>query len=118
MINQPPRPTCGSTHSLFIALWVGCAVSAGSFPAEVAPYAATQSAFLVTGSAAVLGGMAVPNGLTATAWFQWGTNSGYQQQTPPTDLGAGTDVIRVTAPIQGLSSNTVYSFQLVLKQAC
>jgi alpha-tubulin suppressor-like RCC1 family protein len=40
-----------------------------------APFAFTQPATSVTGTSAQLNGMATPNGLPTTAWFQWGTTT-------------------------------------------
>ena len=38
------------------------------------PYAATQSPTETTAASATLNGMATPNGLSATAWFEWGNH--------------------------------------------
>ncbi len=82
-----------------------------------APFAFTQPAQAVTGTNAQLNGMATPNGLPTTAWFQWGTNTLYGNQTPPVGVGAGFNVVYTTNLISGLVTNVAYHFRLVASNA-
>ena len=81
------------------------------------PFAFTQPAYAVTGTSAQLNGMATPNGLPATAWFQWGTTTAYGNQTPPVSVGTGSNVVYTTSPISGLLPNVPYHFRLVVSNA-
>lgn len=77
----------------------------------------TQPAQAVTGSTAQLNGMATPNGLPGTAWFEWGTNTFYGNQTPAVNVGTGFSVVYTNAIISGLTSNVPYHFRMVLSNA-
>ena len=78
------------------------------------PYATTQSALGMTATGATLCGMATANNFASTAWFEWGTNNSYGQSTSVTNIGNGNNVVRVTAPIDGLVLGGAYSFRLVV----
>ncbi|MGD0251350.1 MAG: S8 family serine peptidase [Verrucomicrobiota bacterium] len=86
-------------------------------PGILAPFAFTQPASAVTGTGAQLNGMATPNGLPATAWFQWGTTTAYGNQTPTVGVGTGSSVVYTTSPISGLLPNVPYHFRLVVSNA-
>ena len=68
----------------------------------------------MTGTSAQLNGFATPNGFPATAWFQWGTNTAYGNQTPPVAVGSGYNVIYTTSPILNLITTMPYHFRLVV----
>jgi len=51
--------------------------------ADGAPYAVTQPATQAPATGTTLNGMAVPNGTGTWAWFEWGTNAAYGNQTTP-----------------------------------
>jgi alpha-tubulin suppressor-like RCC1 family protein len=77
------------------------------------PLAATQAAAPVTPSSATLNGMAVPRGLSTSAWFEWGPDANYSQATGPIDVGSGTKVVRVSASLSGLAPGGAYHYRLV-----
>jgi alpha-tubulin suppressor-like RCC1 family protein len=77
------------------------------------PFAFTQPAQAVTGSSAQLNGMVTPNGQPTTAWFEWGTNTSYGNQTPTVGSGNGYNVVYTTNTISGLLTNVPYHFRLV-----
>jgi len=79
-----------------------------------APFAFTQPAQAVTGTSAKLNGMATPNGLPAVAWYEWGTNTLYGNQTPPVNVGNSFNVVYTPAAITGLITNVPYHFRLVV----
>jgi hypothetical protein len=83
----------------------------------ITPYVFTQPAQAVTGSSAKLNGMATPNGLPATAWFEWGTNTLYGNSTTPVNIGNGYNVVYVPTFISSLSSNVPYHYRLVSSNA-
>jgi len=76
------------------------------------PWAATQSAAPVTPSSATINGMAVPRGLSTSAWFEWGPDSNYSQATSPIDVGSGVKVVRISATLNGLGTGA-YHYRLV-----
>ena len=82
-----------------------------------APFVHTQAASLITTSNATLNGMAVPNGEPTIAWFEWGPRGSYGQTTSPTNIGTGTAVVRVSAPVAGLVSRGLYQYRLVSSNA-
>jgi hypothetical protein len=85
-------------------------------PGTGVPFAFTEPATLVTGAGAQLNGMATPNGYPAMAWFQWGTNTAYGNQTAPVSVGSGFNVVYTTNQIP-IVKNVPYHFQLVVSNA-
>ena len=81
------------------------------------PAAFTQPAQAVIPGSAQLNGMATPGGYPSIAWFQWGTNTSYGNQTPPVSVGSGFSVVYTNAVITGLTPGVVYHFRLVLSNA-
>jgi hypothetical protein len=79
-----------------------------------APFAFTAPATLATGSGAQLNGFATPNGTAATAWFEWGTSTGYGVTTTPVSVGTNFNVVFVTNQITGPVTNTAFHFRLVV----
>ncbi len=77
------------------------------------PYGFTQQATLVTGTTAVLNGMATPNGADTMVWFNWGTTTAYGNSTGMTFVGNGDTVVLVTNQISGLSPLMPCHFRLV-----
>lgn len=47
----------------------------------------------VTASSATLNGNVNPNGLSTTAWFEWGPTPSFGSTTPSSDLGSGTSIV-------------------------
>ncbi len=81
------------------------------------PFAATQPPSLVGQTNATLNGMATPRGYPTLAWFEWGTNTTYGNATAPMDLGAGSQVVRVSTALEGFASGSVYHYRLVASNA-
>ncbi|HWI58309.1 MAG TPA: hypothetical protein VNZ22_13870, partial [Bacillota bacterium] len=81
------------------------------------PFAATQLPGPVGETNATLNGMAVPRGYPTTAWFEWGTDANYGRVTPTVEVGNGTRVVRLSAPIDGLAAGGVYHYRLVASNA-
>jgi uncharacterized repeat protein (TIGR03803 family) len=93
----------------------GTATSASAILTVLGPpsYVTTQPATQVSGAGAVLNGMATASQLPLSAWFQWGTNIGYGNQTPALNATAAGTVTFVTNRITGLTAGQVYHFRLV-----
>lgn len=81
-----------------------------------APYAYTEPAF-VQGATACFGGMASPNLLPATAWFEWGADKSYGHRTDPVNVGAGRPPVYVTNQISGFPVNWPWHYRLVVSNS-
>ncbi len=82
-----------------------------------APLAATQSAGPVRATYATLNGSVVAKGNPTVAWFEWGTNREYGFTTAPQDIGSGTHLVRLSAPLTDLVEGGVYHFRVVASNA-
>jgi len=71
----------------------------------------------VTSSSAQLQGGVYPNGNDTTYWWEYGTTTAYGQQTPATDIGAGTSPVAVSDSLTGLASGTAYHYRLVAQNS-
>ncbi|HET9565205.1 MAG TPA: hypothetical protein VFP27_12045 [Mycobacterium sp.] len=72
----------------------------------------------VTATTATLNGTATPAGVETFGYFRWGPqieSSGYAlaYATTPQNLGSGVDPVDFSAPITGLTPETLYYFQSV-----
>jgi len=99
--------TCLIVLSFFILLPV--------FPvtASALPVAMTQPASGLIISNATLNAVVNPNGLSTTAWFEWGAGSIYNRQTSPASIGSGSAGIPVSATLTGLTPGAIYHFRIV-----
>jgi alpha-tubulin suppressor-like RCC1 family protein len=96
-----------------VAIATGSSYSLALGSPSTAPCANTQPAGPVTATTASLNGMATPNSLPTTAWFEWGPDSVYGQTTAATEVGDGFNVVRVSAPLADLTPGGVYHYRLV-----
>ena len=83
----------------------------------MAPFSATRPAGPINASSATLNGMATPNGLDSTAWFEWGIRGSFGRTTGPVTVGSGTNVVRVSTPVSGLTVGGIYNCRLVVSNA-
>jgi hypothetical protein len=91
---------------------VACWLIPASAQAQ-APLVNTQSAGPVRATNAILNGMVVARGSPTVAWFEWGTNRNYGFTTVPQDIGSGSHIVRVSAPLADLVEEGVYHFRIV-----
>ena len=75
------------------------------------PNAQTAAATSITATSAQLNGTVSGNGLVGTAYWQYGTTTGYGNTTPPGDMGPTSASGSYT--INGLTPNTLYHFSVV-----
>jgi hypothetical protein len=69
----------------------------------------TQSPGGITAGNATLRGMILPNLPGTAAWFDWGTNAGYgNQSAATTNVGNGFQVAPVTVTISNLVAGGIY----------
>jgi hypothetical protein len=78
------------------------------------PSVTTDAASSVTISGSVLNGTVIPNGLTTTALFEWGTDSGLASytSTSPQSLGSGATSVAINETLSGLTVGTKYYFRI------
>ena len=77
------------------------------------PTAATQAATAVTANSATLAGTVNPNRESTTALFEWGTDTGYGNETTVLQSPlSGTTDQSVTAELTGLTSGQTYHYRV------
>ena len=81
------------------------------------PVVVTVAATVVTGTTATMNGTVNPGSLATEAWFQWGPDSGYGQETAEVAVPAGTAAVKVAIKITGLTAGTSYTFQMAATNA-
>ena len=96
-------------RSIFAAILIGL-YAVGTFGQSIVT---TQPAAPIRATHAILNGMVLPNLRPTLAWFEWGTNSQYGNVTDPVNVGNGSSVVRLSAPITNLVEGGVYHFRLV-----
>ncbi len=90
-------------------------VTNSSVTALPAPGALTNGQTNVTPTGATLNGRVDPNGLETSAWFDYGTTTGYGSATATTSVGASTRMAPFAAPVSGLSPNSTYHYRIVAR---
>ncbi len=76
------------------------------------PVVVTEDATVIAGTTATLNGTVNPGSLATEAWFQWGPDSTYGQETAQVAVPAGTAAVKVAIKITGLTAGTSYTFQM------
>jgi hypothetical protein len=77
----------------------------------------TNPATNVTAVSATLNAAVNPNGLSTTAYFQWGISTSYGNTTSSQSIGYGTNNVDITADLTGLSQGTIYYYRVVAGNA-
>jgi hypothetical protein len=77
------------------------------------PVVATGPASQVGRNTVTVTGAISPNKQATTYYFQWGTSTGYGQQTLAAAVPAGTPPVTVSAAITGLEARTIFHYRLV-----
>ena len=67
----------------------------------------------LTNTTATLNGSVNPGGIAATAWFEWGLGSRFDQTTTPVSLGSGVNAALFTNTLAGLTPGLAYNFRVV-----
>lgn len=78
-----------------------------------APTVETEPATDVTATDAILNGIVNPNGFSCSAYFQWGLDLSYGNQTAPQAVGNGIIDLNFDDLIESLTQNTTYHFRAV-----
>jgi len=80
-----------------------------------APSVSTTAASNVAVTTATLNGTANSNGVTGSAWFEWGLTNAYGSTTTPQNLAATTNNVPMTFALTGLTQATTYFYRAVLQ---
>ncbi len=102
--------TTGSTRTVTDTVNV---TSSGSSPPTVTTGIATN----ITDNSATLNSTVNANGLSTTAWFQYGTTSGSYSNTSSTQSVSGSDNTTVSVGISELSSGATYYYQIAAQNS-
>lgn len=80
-----------------------------------APLVITDAASNVSSTSSILNATVRPNGLSTTAYFEWGTSSSLSSFSTTTSLpiGSGISAVSVMDTLKGLSGNTTYYYRVV-----
>ena len=77
------------------------------------PTVTTSAATSVTATGAQLNGAANPNGVAATAQFEYGTTTAYGSITTAQNVGSGSISVTISTTLSGLTPNTTYHYRIV-----
>jgi photosystem II stability/assembly factor-like uncharacterized protein len=81
---------------------------------NAAPTVATNPATSISISSATLNATVIPNGLSTTVKFEYGTTTAYGNEIAATPSPvSGTNAVLVSAAISSLSPNTLYHYRVV-----
>ena len=81
------------------------------------PSATTLPSSLADGTNAWLTGAAIPNGLPATAWLQWGSTTNCTNATTLVSIGSGSNTVAISNLLTSLAPFTVYYYQAAASNA-
>ncbi|MCX6132214.1 MAG: SUMF1/EgtB/PvdO family nonheme iron enzyme [Ignavibacteriales bacterium] len=92
-----------------------CVQSVTAPVAQLPPSVSTTAASAVSSNSATVSGSVNPNGLAATAYFEWGTSSTLStfSATASQSIVSGTSAVGITASLTGLIPNTTYYYLAV-----
>lgn len=87
-----------------------------TFNVSNAPNVSTAAATNVAVTTATLSGTGNSNGVTGTAWFEWGLTNAYGNTTAPAqNLAATTNEVPLAFALTGLTQATTYFYRAVLQ---
>jgi len=77
------------------------------------PFAGTDTATGITATSAMLNGEVTPRGLFTSAYFEYGTTTGYGGQTSDVAVGSDSSVHSVQKIVNTLEPGTTYHYRIV-----
>jgi trimeric autotransporter adhesin len=107
------------TRRLALAAAAAGLLAAGTLTATTTSRAAdtpsvtTGAASSITSSSATVAGTVDPNGTPTSYAFQYGTSTGYDEQTSAQSAGSGTSSQNVTVTLNGLPSGTTIHYRII-----
>ncbi len=99
-----------SIKSLFTA-WAILSITHAAL--GTAPSATTLAPSSITTTSAQFNGTINPNGTSTSAYFDYGTTTGYGSSSNPGSFGSGTSPVSVNTTLSGASPNTTYHYRVV-----
>ena len=96
---------------------IGMATITVTYNAGIAPTVTTGSATDVTTNSATLNGTVNANGLSTTAWFEYGETSGSYGSTSSTQSAGGSNDATVSIGISGLSVGKTYYYRIAAQNS-
>jgi hypothetical protein len=105
--------------------WADAANGVASFPGDPVqgffveydiqtnPSVQTLGPTMVSNLSATLNGSVNPNGLSTTAWFQYGGDTNYGDITASTNIGNGQDTVQFATTLSNLTGNQVFHYRAV-----
>lgn len=91
--------------------------SSGGGSSTTLPSVSTGSASSVGTNSATLNATVNPNGLSTTAWFEYGTTTSYGATTSSQSTGSGTGAVSVAQSPSSLTADTTYHFSTVAQNS-
>ncbi|MGA8364449.1 MAG: hypothetical protein WB709_07995 [Solirubrobacteraceae bacterium] len=91
--------------------------AAWAFVHASVPSLATGAASGVTAGAATLNGTVNPNGVSSTAYFQYGSTAAYGQATGGQGVGSAESAGSITAALTGLAPETTYHYRVIAESS-
>ncbi len=85
------------------------------FGVSSAPSATTSPITSLSLTGAALNGVGNSNGVSGTAWFEYGATTSYGTTSPPVALAASTTNVPLTYQLSGLTQNTTYHCRAVVQ---
>ncbi len=99
--------------SLLLLVVAVALAAAGTAAAASPPTATTDAATVLGDTSAKANGRVGPNGASTSAWFEYGTTTGYGSKSSTISVGSGTGSKNVSATLSGLAAATTYHVRLV-----
>jgi hypothetical protein len=106
----------GVYHYRAVAAYSGGRTNAADATFTIIAPSVQTSAAVVTNASAKLQGVANPQGIAATVFFEWGSTTGYGNNTAAQSIGAGTSPINFSETLIDLAPGE-YHFRAVLTNA-
>jgi len=86
----------------------------GTFITAGSPTVSTNAATNLSTSSATLNGTIIPNGLSTTVKFQYGTTTSYGSEISATPSPvSGTNAVSVSAMLTGLAANALFHYRVI-----
>jgi len=109
-------PACSGVDQRGVSRPRGNACDVGAY--ELAPpLAATTAATSVAYSTVTLSGTVNPSYRETTAYFEYGSSTGYGSKTPVRIVGSGNGQVSFAEPLAGLRQGVTYHYRLVASSA-